>query len=258
MEEEMNITTTGRLLAAGLALQGCGVFNEGRDILEGLTNPLVVQAIVLGADLPDDAQGVTLPSEFSAGSTATAFLADAGNVADLDRAPISGATVRMQSETLGQAAPGTYTLTPGALAYAAGQSWSFSASVGGRNSATATIALADSADFDLPTEHAAGQGFSIDLTGQGFDGAFVVVTDSSGATTFDNRPTDIRGFYELTRGEPAGVVAIPATAFPEPGVYLVGVAGIETTAGRANMSRMNTALSSMLSGNLVFEPMLAQ
>jgi hypothetical protein len=248
----------GRLLVAGLALAGCDAFNEGRDILEGLTNPLVVQAIVLGVDLPDDAEGIELPAEFAAGSTATAFLADAGSVADLGNAPVIDATVRMQNETLGAIAPGAYQLTPGALAYNAGSSWSFSASVGGGNSATASIALADSADFTLPTEHAAGNGFSVDLSGQGFDGAFVVVTDSSGAITFDNRPTDIRGFYELSRGEEAGVVEIPGTAFPSAGAYLVGVAGIESTTGRESMSRMNTALSSMMSGNLVFEPMLAQ
>lgn len=254
----MNATRTGCLLAAGLALSGCAAINEGRDILAGLTNPLAVQVIVLGTDAPDDTMGAELPEEFSSGATATAFLADAGNVADLDRAPIVGATVQIESETLNADAPGVYTLTPGSLAYTAGQSWSFSATLDGRSSATATIDLARSAAFDLPENFVHDSNLSIDLTGQNFDGAFAFVTDSQGNTTFDNRPTDIRGFYELTRGNPVTTVPIPAGAFPEPGIYLIGIAGIRSTSGRENMTRMNTALSNMLSGTMVFEPLMAQ
>lgn len=248
----------GWLLPAALVLSGCQAVNEGRDILEGLTNPLVVQALALGVELPEDAQGVTLPPEFSDGATATAFLADAGNAAELENAPISGATVTLQAEELEPTAPGSYSLSPGILPYDAGEAWSFSATINDSRAATATVNLAPAADYTLPTDLTAEEGFDIDLTGQGFTGTFIVVTDSDGETTYDNRPTDIQGFYDLTQGDDVTVVQVPGTAFPEAGVYLVGVAGIETTSGRDTMERMNTALSSMMSGNLTFDPIVVQ
>ena len=97
---------------------------------------------------------------------------------------------------------------------------------------------------------------SVDLTGQDYDGAFVVVVDQDGNIVWDNRPEDIRGVYELTRGEPAGEVAIPAEAFPQVGAYLVGVAGIRTTTGREDLEGMNTVLSTMMAGQLKFEPLV--
>ena len=254
----MNIYRTAPVLVVALGLNGCGIVSEGRDILAGLTNPLVVQTLVLGVELPDGTDDITFPEEFSAGSSGTAFLADAGNVADLENAPISGAEVLMQGEELDESGPGAYTLAPGTLPYAAGQDWSLRISTGGNREASARIALAPAADFDLPLVHSAGSGLNIDLTGQGFDGAFVVVNDAEGNITFDNRPEGIREFYDFTRGEPAGLIEIPGDAFPDAGPYAIGVAGIQTTTGRANMERMNTALSTMMSGNLVFEPIIVE
>ncbi|TVQ92992.1 MAG: hypothetical protein EA397_05745 [Deltaproteobacteria bacterium] len=254
----MSIYRTVPVLWVALGLHGCAIVSEGRDILAGLTNPLVVQTLVLGVELPSGADNITFPEEFSAGSTGTAFLADAGNVADLENAPISGAEVWMQAEVLDEAGPGAYTLAPGAMAYAAGQEWSLRVSTGGNREASARISLAPAADFELPLVHPAEASLTINLTDQGFDGAFVVVNDAEGNITFDNRPQGIREFYDFTRGEPAGIIEIPGEAFPDAGPYAVGVAGIQTTTGRDNMERMNTALSSMMSGNLVFEPIIVE
>jgi hypothetical protein len=247
---------TRHIVLIALVGTGCNLFREGRDILSGLTNPLVAQALVLGVELPDEAEDIPLPSEFTPGASATVFLADATSVTDLENAPVSDARVRFEDERLSETGPGTYVLAAGTMPYAPGQTWDFRASMDDRNAATAEVGLAASADIDLPSDLSAGQAFSIDLTGQDFDGAFVVVTDSTGAVTFDNRPTDIRGFYNLTRGQPAGIIDVPASALPTAGLYLIGVAGIESTTGRANMDRMNTALSTFMSGNLVFEPVV--
>lgn len=252
----MFIIRTAPLLIAALGLQSCAIVNEGRDILAGLTNPLVVQALVLGVELPGGEE-ITFPDEFSAGATATAFLADAGNVADLENAPIAGATVTFDGVELEEAGNGAYALPPGETSYA-GSSWSFTASTGGRHQASATVALAPAATFTLPLSVQSESSLTIDLTGQGFDGAFVVVNDSEGNITFDNRPEGIREFYEFTRGDEVAEVIVPGAAFPAPGFYAIGVAGIQNTSGRANMDRMNTALSNFMSGNLVFEPIIVE
>jgi len=242
-------------LASLVFLGGCDLINEGRDLIGDLTNPLVTQALVLGVAPPEQASDADLPDEYSEGAGATVFLADAADVADLENAPISGADVSLRGTAVSETGPGAYALQPGELSYEAGSTWTLTVGLGG-DTATADIVLPPGADFTVPETHTANQGITVDLTGQEFDGAFVVVVDEEGSVVYDNRPEDIRGLYDLTRGEPATTVDVPGQAFPEPGAYLVGVAGIRTTTGRADLEGMNTVLSTMMAGQLVFEPVV--
>ena len=76
-----------------LSTVGCDFFNSVGDTVDGLTNQLVAQGVVLRV-LPPDLDEIDLSqSGFSEGTTATALLADAGSVTDLNNAPITGASV---------------------------------------------------------------------------------------------------------------------------------------------------------------------
>lgn len=243
------------LFVALAPLAGCDLIENGKDLIGDLTNPLVTQALVLGVTPPSSGD-ITVPAEFADGVGATVFLADAADVADMENAPIQGAQVSLDGRTFTEGAPGAYVLEPGATTYVAGAIWSLSVGIGD-STATADIQLPAPASFDVPTAHPVGTDLTIDLTGQEFDGALIVVVNQDGDLVYDNRPEDIMGLYELTRGESVGAEVIPGDTFSAEGGYAIGVAGIKTTTGRDALESMNTVLSTMMAGNMVFEPMAA-
>ena len=245
--------TTLALVASLVALGGCDLISEGRDLIGDLTNPLVTQALVLGVQPPDETSEVDLPSEYSEGTAATVFLADAAEVDDLENAPISGATVLVETEELSDLGQGAYGMEPGPLAYASGSTWTVSVTLSG-DTATAAVDLPPAATFDVPETQTVNTGLTIDLSGQEYDSAIVVVLDQEGEVVYDNTPQDVKALYDFTRGDSATTVDIPAEAFPQVGPYLIGVAGIRTTTGRDSIEGMNTALSTMMAGQLRFEP----
>jgi hypothetical protein len=247
LEETMIANRVALVAVLPLMTAGCGLFDKGKDLIDGLTNPLVAQAIVLGAQLPQDAGDIDFPAEFADGVTVSIFLADAADVADLENAPIGGAAVTVEQTTIPEVQPGAYALEPDAT-------WEIAVTIGG-SSSHADVDLPPPADFTPPAQHSANTPLTVDFTGQEFDGALLVVVDQDGAITFDNRPADIRDVYNLTRGEAPGVIEIPASAFPAAGAYAVGVAGIRSTSGNDRMDGMNTVLSSAMAGQLVFEAM---
>lgn len=239
-------------LLAIVFLGGCEIIDDGRDLIGDLTNPLVTQALVLGVTLPDDAPDVDLPPEYGEGAGATVFLADAASVADLENAPITGASITLDGTAVTEIGEGGYGLQPGEKAYVQDGTWDLNVEIGG-DLATAAIDLPPAPQTDLPESHQPNTALTVNITGQ-FDGAFVVVLDDEGEVVYDNRPADIKGLYDLTRGEAPTEVVIGAEAFPEVGVYLVGVAGIRTTTGREDLEGMNTLLSTMMAGQMVMEP----
>lgn len=241
------------LLVALTSLSGCEIIENTKDLIGDLTNPLVTQALVLGVTPPDSGD-VTIPAEFADGAGATVFLADAADVGDMASAPVEGADVALQEQAFSAGAPGAYLLEPGALSYASGQTWTLTVGIGD-STATADIELPGAASFDVPAAHPPGSDLVIDLTGQEFDGALIVVVNQDGDLVYDNRPEDIMGLYELTRGDPVGAETIPGDTFSAQGAYAIGVAGIKTTTGREALESMNTVLSTMMAGNMVFEPM---
>ena len=94
---------------------------------------------------------------------------------------------------------------------------------------------------------------NIDLTGQEFDSALVIVMLADGGVTYSNQPDGIREFYDFTHGsELVTTVEIPAEAFPSNGVYAIGVAGLTHTVAE-DLTEMNTALTSIMAGKMVFE-----
>jgi hypothetical protein len=249
------------MLLALLTLVGCDALNKARDTIDGLLEPVVVQGIVLGLEPPQNQQLQELldQSEFQSGTTATIFMADAKEVAEIENAPITGATVSLLGPgagvTLGEIDAGVYGLAPGAdpLEYASGETRELESVRGSGDSqqvSTAQVQLPPAQDFsaEIPEEHDVNTPIELDFTGLPYDSALVLVLDDEGNVTYSNEPTTIKEVYDFTQGSTElGVVTIPAEAFPDEGVFMVGVAGMVNT-DPADLSEMNTGLSSVVSG----------
>ncbi|MEC7983986.1 MAG: hypothetical protein VX278_02410, partial [Myxococcota bacterium] len=111
--------------------------------------------------------------------------------------------------------------------------------------------------FTLPESHALGDSITIDLSGQEFYEAFVIVVrGDTGELTYERRPNDIESLYSFAHpgDDPLGentsfieTIEIPASAFPEYNLYGIGVAGIRAAVPE-DMININIMLSSLIAG----------
>lgn len=240
-------------------LSGCAEIDAFKEAVDGLTNPLVGQGIVLGVEPPEQGSGIDLSqSDFSQGAWAELYLADAASVDDMDEAPVTGASASLSSASngslaLAEAADGRYTTDEdGGLVY-------------GQEAVTLTVAIEDGShsmmvvapsapEADLPTSHSANSPLTVDLSGQGFDSTLVVVFDAASfEATYSNQPEDIGALYEFSHGGNGSTVELPATAFADQTLYAVGVAGL-VNAEAADLAELNTVLSGMMAGKFRFYP----
>ncbi len=222
------------------------------DFWGGLTAQLVVEGLILGVSQPDELD--LSATDFAPGTGFTAFLADAGEVRDLETAPISGATVSVQGATADEQGNGTYTyVDDGSLAYAPNARWTMSVTING-DVATADVTLPPEANVVVPDQHPTGQALTLPLAGQPFDSVLIVVIDmETGDVVFSNQPEGITELYEFTHGDGIEDVTIPGTTFGKEGVYALGVAGMVTTEA-ADLTEMNTAISAVLAGSMKLFP----
>lgn len=241
-----------------LTLLACSLVDDLSDKVEGLTNPLVVEAMYVGVAPPDSDLVDLSGTEFDKGVLATALLADAASVDDLANAPVEGANVTLRTETNGEIAlsdegSGKYTATgDDGLAYTNGDSVVLAVSLEGEH--RATIVAPPEIAADIPSQHTAGQPLAISAGDPNLATMFVVVADAeSGRITYDNRPTSIEDVYHLTHGDGALSVEVPGSAFADQTVYLVGVAGMNLTPADG-FTELNTALSAFLAGKFKFYP----
>ena len=234
-----------------MALTGCAFLS---DKYEGITNSLVTQGLVMGVMAPESDEVDLSASGFDQGVVGNAFLADTTQVTDLANAPIEGATVTLQSAGFTEAGAGNYVLTPGGLEWAPGQTWTLAVSVEGADPGAIAFETQAPVTATVPDQHTKNTALPIDLTGQGYTSALIIVVDASGAVTYNNKPESIREVYDLTRGTTeVTTVEVPAAAFPGDSVYLVGIAGMNHTVGE-DISGMNDVLSSALFGVMKWFP----
>jgi hypothetical protein len=238
-------------------LTGCSQIEDVKDAVNGLTNPLVFEGLVIGVAPPSDDRIDLTGTEFSSGAFAAMELADCADVADLANAPVTGAVVQFLSDetggvTLHDDGGGSYTADSGdGLVYTAGADATVKAKVGDDESSV-RLPLPPIPTVDIPESAAPNQSLGINLTGQAFDNVLVVVIDgATGETTFDNRPDSIEDVYNLTHGSGSLAVEIPGGAFADESVYFVGVAGL-TNAASADIENANTVLSAFMGGRLAF------
>ncbi len=245
-----------------LLLLGCEELDQIKETVDGVTNPLVAQGLILGVAEPEYEEIDLSDSDWANGALVKIFLADASSVDDMANAPVEGATVRLK---VGDAA-GVELLSEGGGAYA-GNSEEQGISYVVGSDATVNIQLdgdASSISRKLPDSpqiadqvdygHSAGTAINLDLSAQDFDSVLAVVLDTeSGEVTWSNEPADIEAVYEFTHGDGQKRLEIPAKAFAAESIYAIGVAGMKT-ASTDDFDNVNTALSSFMVGQLRFVP----
>ncbi len=243
------------------ALAGCEL-DELRDQLDGLTSPLVVEAIALGVAEPtDDRVDLSALERFDPGANLTVFLADASNPTELDDALVSGADVSASTGAGAVGVPerenGLYALLPPSdLELDPRLTLQLDAELENRTG-VGRLTLPEPAGLGIVESHPAGTPLPVDVTGLGYTGTLIIVFDTtSGAVTYTNEPTTAREIYDLTRGRNAVTeVTIPAEAFPNESVYALGFAGlVHTTAD--DFDGVNTVLSGIIAGQLEFQPVV--
>lgn len=238
-----------------LLLAGCDLFREIGDTFEGLTNRLVGTGVLLSvAPAPNDDVDLS-QTDFDEGTSFTLFLADAAEVADLEEAPVDGAEVSLQGVAATPLDAGVYAIAPGGgLSWQDDATWTARAEVGG-GVAEVDLHLPASAEYAPPSQHTTGADLQVDLSSEGFDSVFIVVVDAqSGDVTWSNEPETPREIYDFTRGSGNLDVLVPGDdAFPADSAYLMGIAGMMRS--RADdMHELNTALSTFLSGKMLWYP----
>jgi hypothetical protein len=233
----------------------CDLFEDVKDTFDGLTDPLVVQSVVMGVEAAGVDPAVLDEIDLDAGVGATVFLANAKSATDLENAPITGAVVSINNTEVPETGNGSYTLEPGKLSYSVGATWNMTATIG-TDLSEASFTLPPAPNATIPSIHTANQPLTISLAGQNFDLVVgLVALVDSGDITWSNEPEDIRDVYELASGSAADSLEIPGTAFPSSGAYVVGVAGMSKSKAD-QLQDMNTALSNIVAGKMKLYPMV--
>nr|MBA2319596.1 hypothetical protein [Deltaproteobacteria bacterium] len=98
---------------------------------------------------------------------------------------------------------------------------------------------------------------TVDLAGRGYASAIVVVFGPDGAPTFGNQPESIGDLYESTLADTVESVEIPGSAFSDPGLHAVGVAGMSHS-DADGLDALNTVLSKVRAGQMVFTPVTVE
>ena len=248
------------LLASLTLIGGCKILDDVKEDIEGFTEPIVVQAVLLGVADPD---GVDLSgTEFDRGALLAVYLADASDPTELENAPVSGASVSVRSESLGNLpmtdeGGGLYRITgeDADFSYHAGEEFKVVADYDSESHKTVVHAPHPVDTDDIPTEHARGEQLVVDLsTAPGdYDSAIAAVVElTTGEKTWSNEPSGVEELYAFTHSdEDVRKVVIPGAAFPTAGVYAVGVAGMHV-GETEDYVEVNTALSSFLAGEMSF------
>ena len=259
--------TTLLLAGLGLSLSGCGKLEDFKNTVEGLTENFVIEGIYLGVAEYDGE--LDLEALGFGGAKIVGYLADAAQISEIEQAPITGMDLRLLSDVSGgsnliEDGAGKYSLShEEGLTYNDGEYAVLSTSYDGEDRKAGVITPPAPDLSEVPLIHTAGNPMAIDLSGQGYDTAMIVVIETeSGETTFSNEPEGIEELYEMTH--PDGItfsddvetddsliIEIPERGFSQEGIYVLGIAGL-VTSGKDDMEGVNTALSTLVAGKFRF------
>lgn len=249
----VGIASTSGCQLVGIDLKGV------EDAFTALTDPLVAQAIVLGTEEPeiDALQPLMDLGLIEPGVTIQVYLANAASAADIESAPLSSARVVLETpddaygvESLGS---GAYALgVAAAIPYVEEQEWTVWADAGREEASWIDLILPQAAELNLPKHHDADKALDLDLTGQGYNSATVFVYDPLGVPTWGNYPTSITDLYNRSLAtDQLTTLTIPAEAFPKPGLYAIGFAGMVHNSDE-QLDGVNKLLSRGMSGKTTF------
>jgi len=236
-----------------LLLAGCDLFDD----LAGFTNPVVMEAMLVGVETPSIEVLDLAGTEFEGGTAATVLLADATRYEELAEAPIEGAKVEISFDGQGwrsfrDDADGKYLIEEG-LTYVPGAE--IKVRVRGATDDEergAFLRAPEPVDVSVPEIHPPGEPLVLRTDAAGVDTLAVVVLEAAtGVVVFDNRPKTIEDVYALTHGQGATAVEVPGVVFGRPGAYVIGVAGLAVTEADG-LENVNTTLSALAAGTIRF------
>lgn len=237
------------LLLAAAALPGCGRLDD----VASLTSPVVAQGLFVGLDLPDGVD-ITGSDLLQYSAACTVLLADVGDPSQLEQAPVSGADVQFRTPSggpypLDDMGEGKYLVTAASgLSYDSGDSVVVTTSIDGET-AKMSVETPGAPDVDIPTRLKPEEGFTVDISGQGYDNVLVAVYDlTRNKLTYDNLPDDVSATYTYTHDDSAEVLDVPgAEAFLRQGDYVVGIAGMRS-ADPTTFEGVSQTLSAFMAG----------
>ncbi|MSQ00572.1 MAG: hypothetical protein EXR71_01605 [Myxococcales bacterium] len=242
-------------LLSALLLSGCDRLTAAGDVVDGLGDTTVAQAIFLGADIPSFVE-LPLDAEFYT-SFCKVFLAEVTDVSDFTNSPVSGAEVRFNSAETGRLVldeeePGAYQLySDDGLSYTPGQA--------------AIVAFeTGSGAGELRVEAPVAPTFSVSLSARAHEPVTLTVTEGEfphlvalvydldhDQLAYDSLPDDVEAAYELNSAgaEPATSLIIPGEAFKRKSTYIIGLAGLQL-GDSDGFEGVNQALSTFAAGQL--------
>lgn len=238
-------------------LLACNRLKDASD----LTDPVVIQGLYLGMDLPE---GINLGNgdedagAFAYTSVCRTFVAYISGTSSLASAQVDELAIDFSADSLrrdlrfNEDDPGKYTISSvDGLLYNPGDDVSISTEVEGIP-AIITGNSPEAPDYSISTLIAPNIDLSVDLSASDYDNLVVGVYDlDRGKLMWDNLPTEFTEVYTFTHPKhPIRQVTVPGTeAFPRTGTYIVGVAGMEIAPTRL-FDGVNTTLSTFMAGQL--------
>jgi hypothetical protein len=179
-----------------------------------------------------------------------------GPIDEPEATPLTGAAVSVEIE--GVAAPidmaetgagsGVYTAASGtggnaALVYTSGASYTITIDASKNYKTTVTAPPRTNAtgfpDTGNGDTHTSNTDLVLQLTGS-YDRGIVLVLNSAGDVTYDNRPQTVQDAIDFVFGDFDGNITIPGSAFPAPGTaYGVVVAGLDSAPTSGISSNLN-------------------
>lgn len=249
-----------RWLLLCLPLAGCSLVDQVKDKISPYTETTALQGLVLNITQPDDSalrDALAEVEDWEPGlARATVFGANAAEVADLENAPIEGASVVLRSDSLGkvelvETEPGRY--DNDTLDYPHGEELEVTLDDGRAHKAS-TLAAGGLKDLDIPSTSEKNRKIVVDATGESVDALLVVLIDAdSGRVLYDSTPKDVQAMYEFAHGDGSLEVELSGDLFAEDGLYAVGVAGLKR-ASEGTFVEINALLSTFMAGEVVFYP----
>ena len=237
---------------------GCDRLDAAGNVVDGLADTTVAQALFLGADIPF---GISLPDDSGIyTSAAKVFLAEVTDASDVTNSPVTGADVSFLASGTGkldfdEEAEGEYRLfsqdgleyTPGELAHV-----SFS---NGTETGEMVVRCPEAPEFETPENPKANEPMHVEITKGEFANVVAAVYDvDHDKLEWDNLPDDFTSATELNPedADPITFVDIPAEAFKRKSHYIIGVGGL-VTGDPDDFSGTNVALSAFAAGRLAIQ-----
>ena len=245
-------------------LTSCELINSKLERIEELTHGFVVGGVYWGLEDFQSQYMDLNTTDFAANAELSIYLANATIREELSANPVSRADVFLSTGTVqnfsipeSSDVLGTYSSSSlNGLVYMGGEYATLDITHS-QIPHQIGIEVPNAPNFTLPASHTLGDGISIDLSGQGFYEAFVVVVRADdGSITYERRPDDIESLYQFAH--PNGVllteeseyietIDIPPSAFPVYNLYAIAVAGIKSSS-QEDMVDVNIMLSSFIAG----------